>query len=167
MKKIVLLILALFANFKAKTWTKRLKRRKLYFIHVSYKSHYTSISGLGCSTLSKKVKIVVPYCTCSYLGSIMVNFPASITMHRNENPNVCIPFLGVAWASVPISNIHVSVSNGNMGIWECTNPSQTHECGNWDCGRAIPFLGIFVSNFRFCFFAVCPLYNPPRRPTQA
>ena len=41
------------------------------------------------------------------------------------------------------------------------NPSQAHECGNWDCGRAIPNLGIFIpllrifdSNFRFCFFAV-------------
>ncbi len=27
-------------------------------------------------------------------------------------------------------------------------------CGNWDCGRAVPFLGIFVSNFRYWFFAV-------------
>jgi hypothetical protein len=25
---------------------------------------------------------------------------------------------------------------------------------NWDCGRAIPFLGIFVSNFWYCVFAV-------------
>jgi hypothetical protein len=32
-------------------------------------------------------------------------------------------------------------------LWEYINRSQTHECGNWDCGRAIPFLGIFVSNF--------------------
>jgi hypothetical protein len=31
--------------------------------------------------------------------------------------------------------------------WENINRSQTHECWNWDCGRAIPFLGIFVSNF--------------------
>ncbi len=30
------------------------------------------------------------------------------------------------------------------------NRSQTHECGNWDCGRAIPYLGIFVLNFRLC-----------------
>jgi len=29
-----------------------------------------------------------------------------------------------------------------------------HECKNWDCGSAIPFLGIFVSNFRYWFFAV-------------
>jgi hypothetical protein len=38
--------------------------------------------------------------------------------------------------------------------WEYINRSQTHECGNWDCGRAIPFLGIFVSNFWYWFFAV-------------
>jgi hypothetical protein len=31
---------------------------------------------------------------------------------------------------------------------------QTHECGNWDCSRAIPFLGIFVSNLRYRAFAV-------------
>jgi hypothetical protein len=34
------------------------------------------------------------------------------------------------------------------------NRSQTHENGHWDCGRAIPFLGIFVSNFWYWFFAV-------------
>ncbi len=33
--------------------------------------------------------------------------------------------------------------------------SQTNEWGNQDWGRAIPFLGIFVSNFRYCVFAVC------------
>ncbi len=32
--------------------------------------------------------------------------------------------------------------------------SFTGNCGNWDCGRAIPFLGIFGSNFRYWFFAV-------------
>jgi hypothetical protein len=26
---------------------------------------------------------------------------------------------------------------------------------NWDCGRAISFLGIFVSNFLYWFFEVC------------
>ncbi len=38
--------------------------------------------------------------------------------------------------------------------WDYINRLQTHECGNWDWGRAIPFLGIFVSNFRYCVFAV-------------
>ncbi len=44
-----------------------------------------------------------------------------------------------------------------MGIY--ISLTETHECGNWDCGRAIPFLGICVSNFRYCFFAVRSLLN--------
>jgi hypothetical protein len=35
----------------------------------------------------------------------------------------------------------------DLSLPPCINRSQTHECGNWDCGRAIPFLGIFVSKF--------------------
>jgi len=31
--------------------------------------------------------------------------------------------------------------------WEYINRSQKHECGNWDWGRAIPFLGIHKSKF--------------------
>jgi hypothetical protein len=41
--------------------------------------------------------------------------------------------------------------------WEYINRSQTHECGNWDFGQAIPFLGVFVSNFWYWFFVV--IYN--------
>ncbi len=26
------------------------------------------------------------------------------------------------------------------------------ECRNWDCRRAVPFLGTFVSNFRYCTY---------------
>ncbi len=37
---------------------------------------------------------------------------------------------------------------------EYINRSQKHECRSWDCSRAIPFLGIFVSNFPYCVFAV-------------
>ncbi len=38
--------------------------------------------------------------------------------------------------------------------WEYINHSQTHECGNWDWDPDIPFLGIFVSKFRYFVFAV-------------
>jgi hypothetical protein len=34
---------------------------------------------------------------------------------------------------------------------EYINRSQKYECWNWDCSRAVPF----VSNFRYCVFAVC------------
>jgi hypothetical protein len=39
--------------------------------------------------------------------------------------------------------------------WEYIIRSQTHECGNWGWVPGIPFLGIFVSNFRHFVFAVC------------
>jgi hypothetical protein len=42
------------------------------------------------------------------------------------------------------------IGRGNLYI----NRSQTHECGNWDCGRSIPFLETFVANFGYCVFAV-------------
>ncbi len=32
--------------------------------------------------------------------------------------------------------------------------SQIHECRNWERGRTVSFLGIFVSNFRYIAFAV-------------
>jgi hypothetical protein len=38
--------------------------------------------------------------------------------------------------------------------WEYIIRPQTHECGNWDWGHDIPFLGIFVSNFWYFVFAV-------------
>ncbi len=38
--------------------------------------------------------------------------------------------------------------------WEYIIRSQTHDCGNWEWGPDIPFLGIFASNFRHFFFAV-------------
>ncbi len=40
------------------------------------------------------------------------------------------------------------------------NCSLTHECGNWDWGHTIPFLGKFVSNFRYYVFAVCERDGP-------
>ncbi len=43
---------------------------------------------------------------------------------------------------------------GRLIVLEYINLSQTQECRNWDWGRAIPFLWIFVSNLRYCVFAV-------------
>jgi hypothetical protein len=37
--------------------------------------------------------------------------------------------------------------------WEYINRPQTHKCGNWDWDPDIPFLGIFVSKFRYFVFA--------------
>ncbi len=43
----------------------------------------------------------------------------------------------------PNFHIHVSVLYADRS-WEYIHRSQTHECGNGDWGRTIPFLGIFV-----------------------
>ncbi len=38
--------------------------------------------------------------------------------------------------------------------WKYINRTPKHKCRNWDCGRAVPFLGIYVSNFKYSIFAV-------------
>ncbi len=52
--------------------------------------------------------------------------------------------------------------------WEYIIRSQTHECGNWDWDSDIPFLRIFVSNFRHFVFAVrYSLGGPQRLPGRS
>ncbi len=81
--------------------------------------------------------------------------------HCNANPIYIFLFWELRGLS-PNFHTHVSVSYlqysiyvflGSVQIfpaaeyadrsWEYINRSQTHECGSWDCGRAIPFLGMF------------------------
>jgi hypothetical protein len=64
---------------------------------------------------------------------------------------------------VPSSHIHVAVSDLHIPkiaakkvdrSLEYINRSQIHECRNLQRGRAVSFLGIIVSNFRYSAFAV-------------
>jgi hypothetical protein len=55
--------------------------------------------------------------------------------------------------SIPMIGPHISCNRIGRSILYL-NRSQTHECGNWDCGQASPCLGICVSNVRHWFFAV-------------
>jgi hypothetical protein len=82
-----------------------------------------------------------------------------------------IPFLGIArpQPQCAISTFMcawaIYISPGSVHIfppaekadpsWKYIIRSQSHESGNWDWGPDIPFLGIFVSNFRHFVFAVC------------
>ncbi len=75
--------------------------------------------------------------------------------------HLCIPFLGIArpQSQFPHSCDSYSYSYFPAAeladrLWEYINPSQTPECGKWNSGRAIPFLEIFISNFRYCVFVV-------------
>ncbi len=48
---------------------------------------------------------------------------------------------------IPTFGTPISCSRIGRPITENINRPQKHECRNWDCSRAVPFMGIFVSNF--------------------
>ncbi len=68
---------------------------------------------------------------------------------RGLSPNFCIHVL---WAIYIFPRSAYSAAGKYVGrSWEYINRSQTHECGNWDWGGAIPFLGIHNLDFRCSF----------------
>ncbi len=87
------------------------------------------------------------------------------TVHRNENPIYVFPekeLRGLSlWAIYIFPEfVHIfswsRIGRPILGMYK----SLIHECGNWDWGRSIPFLGIFVSNFRYkCLCSVCTSYS--------
>ncbi len=92
-------------------------------------------------------------------------------IHCNENPIYVFPIwescglspnfhIHVSVSYLYISRIdpHISCSRIGRSIVEIYKSLTGTWLWNWYCGRAIPFLGIFVSNFRYWFFAV---YKPP------
>ncbi len=106
---------------------------------------------------------------------IGVPFAASVT-HCNEYPIYVFPEKGAALLPFPHSCVcerfiysqdrstYFPAAEWADRSWEYINRSQTHECRNWDWGRAILFLGIFVLNFRYCAFAVQYRVAPPPLP---
>ncbi len=73
---------------------------------------------------------------------------------RSHNPNfhihVSVSDLYIPTIDLPIMSAYSAAGNmwtdpGNIYNY----PSQTHECGNWDRGRAIPRKGIHKWNFRY------------------
>jgi hypothetical protein len=85
---------------------------------------------------------------------------------------LCIPSLGIAGPQSQFPHSCVCVCerfiyfqdrSTNFLQQKQINRSQTYESGNWDCSRASPFLGLFVSNFRYWFFAVRDIYQPRTR----
>jgi hypothetical protein len=78
-------------------------------------------------------------CAASFLNSIFMYLCSINIFPRSVHLFFCIAFAD--WS------------------WDYINHSQIHEPGNWERGRAISFLGIFVSNFRYSAFAVRCKYS--------
>ncbi len=91
--------------------------------------------------------------------------------HCNEHPFYVYPekelrglspdfhihvFVSVSHLNIPRMGPHIFPQSriGRRIVEIYKSLTQSHECGNWDWGRPFPFLGIFVSNFRYCVFAV-------------
>ncbi len=111
-------------------------------------------SRVGRALLTPKLPPVAHVASAAILPSFL---------HGTENPIYVFLFwelLGINpnfHVHVSVSGLHISSSRiGRPIVWEYINCSQTHECGYWDWDPDIPFLGIFVSKFRYFVFAVYP-----------
>jgi hypothetical protein len=78
----------------------------------------------------------------------------AVFLHCKESPIYIFPEKNLHGLS-PNFHIHVSVSDLFIPAaeqadrsYKYINRSYKHECRNWERGRAVSFLGIFVSNFR-------------------
>jgi hypothetical protein len=109
-----------------------------FTVYLSWTRHF---SFLTFDKISTAMKIPSRYSQKRKLRSVSPNF------YIHLDSCVCERFI-YSHDVLPISAAGKYVDRS----WEYINRSQTHECRNWDWGRAIPFLGIVVSNFRYCFF---------------
>jgi hypothetical protein len=82
----------------------------------------------------------------------MLSIRPTLQRHNTENSKQIFSEKELRGLS-PNFHIHVSVGDLLQENLEYINRSQAHECGNWDSGRAIPFLGIH----KWDFFAVHPV----------
>ncbi len=99
-------------------------------------------------------------CLAFFEGEIlmqnMVSCLALIIMLQRKS-HLCIPRKGIARPQSQFPHPHIFLPQNrqtDLGNIQITHRHMIVDCGNLYWGRGIPFLGIFVSNYRYCVFAV-------------
>ncbi len=92
-------------------------------------------------------------------SSQISSLASTLQMHCPKNLKHIFPEMKLGCSQFLISTfmylwaMHQSANaiqqNRRNRPWEYIYRSQIHKCRNWERGRAVSFLGIFVSNFRY------------------
>ncbi len=97
------------------------------------------------------------------------NWAASLFPKQNYNvlsSNFLIHDLSVSDLYIPRIGLSILLQIGTqIWSWEYTNCSQIRECMKWEQGRAVSFLGIKKSDFRYSAFMSQNKRGPPQCET--
>jgi hypothetical protein len=120
----------------------------LSLIHILLIMNFAGRVGRGGGGGLNRKLSSKPYPVCTaktQYGKFGANIPRTELRRLSPNSSIhvsvsdlCIPMIGL---SILLQE-NLWTDPGNM------NRSQTHECGNWDSGRAIPFLEKHKWDFR-------------------
>ncbi len=120
---------------------------KLRFLYLSSDGHCARYFLTENIIVMKKGDFSFSNSTTTYISFFLFCFFQPITYVVN-----CLNNFYKIYISLLLKNlIHVCVADR---LWEYVNRSQIHECRNWKRGRAVSFMGIFVSNFWYSALAV-------------
>jgi hypothetical protein len=103
-----------------------------------------------------------PYTAKTQYRKFETNIPRKeIAAPRSQFPHLCV--------CKRFINCHDRSAYSGVGkyvdqSWKYINRSQIHECGNWDWGRAIHFLGIHKLDFCCSAPNIGNLLDPPQFP---
>ncbi len=94
----------------------------------------------------------------TYMSDSHLCIPRNETVQASYFHNRMIMFCLLIPTSIYLWDIYIDIHDRSVYFaaakyvdryWEYINRSQTHECKNWDWGRAIPFPEIHKFNFQY------------------